>query len=48
MSDRIFIDRETWKILTEKIETFDEMGFPDIDGEYDINGFPLRILRGDK
>ena len=30
-------------ILTGKIDRFDEMGFPDIDGEYDISGFPLPI-----
>lgn len=30
-------------ILTGKTERFDEYGFPDIDGEYDIGGFPLPI-----
>lgn len=41
------IDRETWKILTEQIDTYDQDGFPDIDGEYDANGFPLCILKGE-
>lgn len=35
------VDRRTWEILTEKIDRFDEMGLPCIDGEYDIYGFPL-------
>lgn len=30
-------------ILRGKTERFDEMGFPDDDGEYDIYGFPLPI-----
>lgn len=30
-------------ILLEKTDRFDEMGFPDIDGEYGIDGFPLPI-----
>lgn len=38
------MDRTTWEVLTEKIDRFDEMGFPDMDGEYDISGFPLPIL----
>lgn len=33
-----------WEILTEKIDRYDEYGFPAIDGEYDINGWPLPIL----
>lgn len=40
------MDWETYRILTDQIDTYDEMGFPDIDGEYDADGFPLRILKG--
>ena len=43
--------RQEWyeirDILTGKTETFDVNGFPDIDGEYDICGWPLPILTGE-
>ena len=42
--ETVKVDRRTWEILTEKIDRFDEYGFPDIDGEYDIYGWPLSIL----
>ena len=38
------VDRRTWEVLTEKIDRYDEMGFPDPEGEYDADGFPLPIL----
>ena len=34
---------EILDILTGKTERFDEMGWPDDEGEYDINGWPLPI-----
>ena len=39
------MEKQTWEILTGKVEQFDEMGFPCMDGEYDINGFPLPIIK---
>ena len=45
MSETVRVDRETWKVLTGQIQPYDEMGFPDEDGEYDCMGFPLLILK---
>jgi hypothetical protein len=38
--------KEEWEILTDKVDTYDETGFPDEKGEYDANGFPLPITKG--
>lgn len=35
---------EEYLILKGMVDTFDEMGFPDDCGEYDINGWPLPVL----
>jgi len=39
--------KQEWQILTEKVEQYDERGFPSLDGEYDICGWPLPVLKGD-
>jgi hypothetical protein len=35
--------REIIDIFKGRTERYDEMGFPDKNGEYDIMGFPLPI-----
>jgi len=41
MTEQEFV--EIRDLLIDRTQRYDEVGFPSIDGEYDIGGFPLPI-----
>lgn len=47
------MNKRTWKLLTGKVDTYDDTGFPDMFGQYDADGWPVVLIycgikKGDK